>query len=104
MAHAVANEICHRPDPANRRKGICAMTGRFSDEAWGRTQALRAAIGRLPFNAELAAGTLAPERFRFYIAQDALYLGEYARVLALAAARDPDAATVRWFCEAAGTA
>ena len=70
---------------------------RFSEEAWARTAALRAAIDRLPFNTELAAGTLAPERFRFYILQDAIYLGEYARVLALAAARAPDAATVQVF-------
>ncbi len=70
---------------------------RFSEEAWRRTAALRAAIGALPFNTELAAGTLAAERFRFYILQDAIYLGEYARVLALAAAKAPDATTVRAF-------
>jgi thiaminase (transcriptional activator TenA) len=81
-----------------------AMTGRFSEEAWRRTAALRAALGRLPFNTELAAGILAPERFRFYITQDALYLAEYARVLAIAAAKAPDAATVRWFAQAAGEA
>src|SRR4051794_1476969 len=104
MAHAVGDEICHLPDPANRRKGICAMTGGFSDEAWERTAGLRAAIGRLPFNTELAAGVLAPKRFRFYITQDALYLAEYARVLAIAAAKAPDAATVRWFSQAAGEA
>src|SRR3954452_20223224 len=104
MARAVPNEICHLPDPANRRKGICAMTGGFSEEAWERTDALRAAISRLPFNTELAAGILAPERFRFYITQDALYLAEYARVLAIAAAKAPDAATVRWFSQAAGEA
>jgi thiaminase/transcriptional activator TenA len=80
------------------------MTGRFSDEAWQRTAALRAAIGRLPFNTELAAGTLAPQRFRFYITQDALYLAEYARVLAIAAAKAPDAATLHWFSQAAGEA
>ena len=74
---------------------------RFSAEAWQRTASLRAAIHRLPFNAELAAGTLSRERFRFYILQDAIYLGEYARVLALAAARAPDAATVRAFGQAA---
>lgn len=70
---------------------------RFSDEAWQRTAALRAAIHELPFNRELTAGTLAPERFRFYITQDALYLGQYARVLAIAAAKAPDAATVQVF-------
>ena len=68
---------------------------RFSEEAWARTAALRAAIHELPFNTELAAGTLAPDRFRFYILQDAIYLGEYARVLAIAAAKAPDATTVQ---------
>lgn len=74
---------------------------RFSEEAWGRTAALRAAIHALPFNTELAAGTLTPERFRFYILQDAIYLGEYARVLAIAGAKAPDADTVRAFGQAA---
>jgi thiaminase/transcriptional activator TenA len=77
---------------------------RFSEEAWERTAALRAAIHRHPFNTELAAGSLAPERFRSYILQDSIYLGEYARVLALAAAKAPDAATVQWFSGAAGEA
>ena len=70
---------------------------RFSEEAWRRSSALRRAIHDLPFNRELAAGTLAAEHFRFYITQDAIYLGEYARVLALAAAKAPDAATTQWF-------
>jgi thiaminase (transcriptional activator TenA) len=70
---------------------------RFSEEAWERTAALRAAIHRLPFNTELAAGTLAPERFRFYIMQDALYLAQYSRVLSLAAAKAPDTATSQIF-------
>ena len=74
---------------------------RFSEEAWQQNAALRSAIHGLPFNRELAAGTLAPERFRFYILQDAIYLGEYARVLALAAAKAPDAATVQSFGRAA---
>jgi len=70
---------------------------RFTEEAWQATAGLRAAIHRLPFNTELAAGTLAPARFRFYILQDAIYLGQYARVLALAAAKAPDAATIEAF-------
>src|SRR5260370_27783862 len=74
---------------------------RFSEEAWERTAALRAAIHRLPFNTELAAGTLSPERFRCYTLQDAFCSGEYARWLALAAAKAPDAATVRAFGHAA---
>src|SRR5205809_1595998 len=74
---------------------------RFSEEGWEHTAALRAAIHRLPFNTELAAGTLAPERFRFYILQDAIYLGQYSGVLALAAARAPDAANLQAFAQSA---
>src|SRR6266404_8388830 len=70
---------------------------RFTEEAWQRTTALRRAINHLPFNTELAAGTLAPERFRFYILQDALYLAQYSRVLSLAAAKAPDTATSQIF-------
>ena len=74
---------------------------RFSEEAWQCTAPLCAAVHALPFNTELADGTLDPARFRFYILQDALYLGEYSRVLALAAARAPDPATVQAFGHAA---
>ena len=70
---------------------------RFSEEAWQRTAGLREAIHLLPFNRELAAGTLAPARFRFYILQDALYLAQYSRVLALAAAKAPDTASLKAF-------
>src|ERR1700728_3690300 len=63
----------------------------FCEAAWADTAALRAAIDALPFNRELAAGTLARERFQFYITQDALYLGQFSRALAIAAAKAPDA-------------
>jgi thiaminase/transcriptional activator TenA len=71
----------------------------FCDEAWTATAALRAAIHTLPFNVELADGSLSRERFRFYIQQDALYLGQFARVLAIAAARAPDTAVLQQFTE-----
>lgn len=73
----------------------------FSDIAWQRTARLRAAIDALPFNTELTAGTLSAERFRGYIVQDALYLGQYSRVLAIAGARGPDAATLHAFASSA---
>jgi thiaminase/transcriptional activator TenA len=76
----------------------------FSDDAWNQTARLREAIQQLPFNRELAAGTLAPERFRRYIIQDALYLGQFSRALAIAAAKAPDAATVEVFAHSAQTA
>jgi thiaminase/transcriptional activator TenA len=74
---------------------------RFSDEAWQQNEGLREAIHRLPFNTELAAGTLSRERFRFYIVQDAIYLGQYARVLELAAAKAPEIATLQAFANSA---
>lgn len=69
----------------------------FSDAAWQRTARLRRAIDELPFNTELSAGTLSRDRFQGYIVQDALYLDQYARVLAIAGARGPDAASLRTF-------
>ena len=72
------------------------MTG-FSDAAWQRTAALRRSIDELPFNVELAAGTLSRARFQGYIVQDALYLGQYSRVLGIAGVKGPDAETLRMF-------
>jgi len=78
-----------------------AAPGGFADAAWARTARLRAAIDALPFNRELTDGTLSRERFRFYITQDALYLGQYARILALAGARGPDGTVLHAFASSA---
>lgn len=43
-----------------------------------------------PFNLELADGNLAEEKFRFYLSQDVIYIGEYSRTLAAIAAKAPD--------------
>jgi thiaminase/transcriptional activator TenA len=42
-----------------------------------------------PFVRGIGDGTLDPERFRFYVRQDYLFLIEYGRLLALACARAP---------------
>jgi len=73
----------------------------FSDEAWRRTAALRAAIHELPFNVELAAGTLDRDRFQTYITQDAIYLSRFSRTLAISAAKAPDTATMQSFAQSA---
>jgi thiaminase (transcriptional activator TenA) len=52
-----------------------------------------------PFLRGIADGTLALERFSFYVRQDYLFLIEYARLLALGAARAPDLATMTRFSE-----
>src|SRR5215470_3091628 len=77
------------------------MTTRFSEDAWRRTKALREAIHRLPFNVELASGSLSRDRFQAYITQDAIYLGRFSRALAISAAKAPDVATMQSFAQSA---
>jgi thiaminase (transcriptional activator TenA) len=74
---------------------------RFSDEAWERTALLRTAIHQLPFNVELAAGSLSRDRFQTYITQDAIYLGQFSRALAISAAKAPDTSTMQSFAQSA---
>ncbi|MFJ2544334.1 bifunctional hydroxymethylpyrimidine kinase/phosphomethylpyrimidine kinase [Microbacterium sp. NPDC087589] len=56
---------------------------------WQRTAAVRSGIDSLPFIRGLADGTLEQEPFLFYLAQDALYLRDYSRVLAEASRLAP---------------
>ena len=74
---------------------------RFSDQAWESTASLREAIHRLPFNTELAAGSLSRDRFQTYIVQDAIYLSRFSRALAVAAAKAPDTSTMQSFAQSA---
>jgi thiaminase (transcriptional activator TenA) len=74
---------------------------RFSEMAWQRTASLRGAIHQLPFNTELAAGSLSRDRFQTYIFQDAIYLGQFSRALAIAAAKAPDTVTMQSFAQSA---
>lgn len=59
----------------------------WSQTAWKAGSSLYDKIIAHPFNKELADGTLPPEKFKFYIAQDSLYLAEFGRALALTGAR-----------------
>ena len=74
---------------------------RFSDQAWESTASLREAIHGLPFNTELTAGSLSLDRFQTYIVQDAIYLGQFSRALAVAAAKAPDTSTMQSFAQSA---
>ena len=72
------------------------------------SQALRAqaaeiweAQHRHPFVTGVGDGSVPPEAFAFWIRQDYLFLVEYGRALALAAARAPDLATLRRLAELA---
>ena len=59
----------------------------FSSKAWSSIESIYQEIIEHPFNRELAEGSLAKEKFQFYMKQDALYLVEFARALALAASK-----------------
>lgn len=76
----------------------------FSTSAWQNNLPLYEHILALPFNTELAAGTLREDRFRHYIIQDAHYLEGFARALALASAKADTADQIVQCAEAAQTA
>jgi thiaminase (transcriptional activator TenA) len=61
----------------------CSQLREQSDAIW-RT------LHEHPFIRELAAGELPPEKFRFYIEQNLLYLPEYGRAIAIAASKSGD--------------
>ncbi|MBF4461979.1 MULTISPECIES: bifunctional hydroxymethylpyrimidine kinase/phosphomethylpyrimidine kinase [unclassified Rathayibacter] len=61
----------------------------FCAAVWEETRELRREIDELPFVRALGDGSLDREDFEWYLEQDALYLIEYARVLAVAAQRAP---------------
>lgn len=67
---------------------------------WDRIARIRGDIDALPFIRALADGTLDRGDFVFYLEQDALYLGEYSRVLAEASRLAPTAAEQAFWAEA----
>ncbi len=73
----------------------------FSTDAWQRNATLYESIRTLPFNEELAAGTLGEDRFRHYIVQDAHYLVAFGRALAVAAGKADGPEEVVQLAEAA---
>ena len=73
----------------------------FSQDVWQRNLDLYQKILALPFNQELANGTLDSQAFCHYVIQDAHYLLDYGRALAVAAAKADEADDVIQFSEAA---
>jgi thiaminase/transcriptional activator TenA len=61
----------------------------FTDALWRSIAPVYASILRHPFLAGLTDGSLPGESFRFYAVQDALYLREFARTLAVTGAKAP---------------
>ena len=77
------------------------MTARFSDELLAAAADVWQAQHDHPFVRGIGEGTLDGERFALWIRQDYLFLIEYARMLALGAARAPDLETMRRFADLA---
>jgi thiaminase/transcriptional activator TenA len=76
----------------------------FCDELRAVSRGIWAREKEHPFVKGMGAGTLAPERFRFYLEQDYLFLIDYAKVFALAASKAPDLETMASFARlCAGT-
>ncbi len=71
---------------------------RPTERMWSRMEPVYARIVAHPFVTGLTDGTLPDEAFRTYVIQDGLYLRDYARALALCAARATDTPTLRMFC------
>ena len=63
---------------------------KWSEKAWQESAGIYEAITVMPFIRELAAGTLDPGKFTFYIRQDSHYLEHFGRTLSLVAARAHD--------------
>ena len=70
---------------------------RFRDRMWAALEPVFARILAHPFLAGLADGSLPREAFRHYVVQDALYLVDYARALALVGAKAPDEGAIAMF-------
>ena len=69
----------------------------FMEEIEQRSLPIRQAILSHPFVTGVGSGDLPVEKFKYYVAQDYVYLIDYSRTLALAAARAPDLDVMSWF-------
>jgi thiaminase/transcriptional activator TenA len=70
------------------------MAERFTERLRQKAAGVWEAQHQHPFVRGIGDGTLSLERFKFWLRQDYVFLIEYARLLALAAARSPDLETI----------
>lgn len=73
------------------------MAEQFTERLHRKASAIWEAQHQHPFVRGIGDGTLAPDRIQFWLRQDYVFLIEYSRVLALAAARSPDLETMMRF-------
>jgi thiaminase (transcriptional activator TenA) len=75
------------------------MSERFTDRLRSVADPIWQAQHHHPFVRGIGTGAVDMEQFKFWVRQDYLFLIEYGRLLALAAARAPDLETMRRFAE-----
>lgn len=90
LVQAVPTKGCRLDAHADRSTSGPAAVGRqITDGWWGRIGDIRRQIDELEFIRGLGDGSLPREAFLWYLRQDALYLHDYARILAAAGEVSP---------------
>jgi thiaminase/transcriptional activator TenA len=69
----------------------------FRNAVWSAMEGVYARILAHPFLAGLTDGTLSRDAFAYYVIQDAHYLRDYARALAIVGAKAPDETAIAMF-------
>ncbi|WP_035749152.1 bifunctional hydroxymethylpyrimidine kinase/phosphomethylpyrimidine kinase [Arthrobacter sp. 35W] len=105
LAHADVMEVGTGNGPVNHFHRLWASAAPVGDEfsrsLWQETEEVRGEIFALDFITALGDGTLAEPHFAYYLAQDALYLNSYSRVLAKASALAPTEDEQRFWAKGA---
>lgn len=105
LRHADALEVGGGNGPIDHFHELRARTGAaWSMQAWDAAADVRAEVEACAFVRGLADGSLPQEQFHRYLVQDAIYLGEYARLLARASALAPTAAEQAFWARSAESA
>jgi len=76
----------------------------FTDQLWSEISEVYDAILELPFITKLSEGSLSEEKFIFYMKQDAHYLADFSRALAIAGVKSTDNETFKTFLDFANEA
>ena len=71
----------------------------FTNSLWEEITPIYKKILNLPFNKELTEGTLSEGKFAFYMKQDALYLADFSKALAIAGAKSQNAEELKDFLD-----
>lgn len=80
------------------------MTDRFTSQLWAEISGIYDAILAHPFLTGLTDGSLDEDAFVYYVIQDAHYLRDYARALAVVGAKAPADSTIAMFAHHAAGA